>query len=96
MGASCLILSAAAPWATAVAQTESTDTPVAAQGTNGDEEAKVYESIVVTATRRAEKLSEVPIAMSVFGDDAIDQTFDQDRRKGTDMENKRMERPTVG
>jgi iron complex outermembrane receptor protein len=74
MGASCLILSAAAPWATAVAQTESTDTPVAAQGTNGDEEAKVYESIVVTATRRAEKLSEVPIAMSVFGDDAIDQT----------------------
>ena len=29
-------------------------------------------------------------------DDAIDQTFDQDRRKGTDMENKRMERPTVG
>ena len=74
MGASCLILSAAAPWATAVAQTESTDTPVAAQGTNRDEEAKVYESIVVTATRRAEKLSEVPIAMSVFGDDAIDQT----------------------
>eukprot|EP00325_Prymnesiales_sp_UTEX-LB-985_P030823 CAMPEP_0174728332 /NCGR_PEP_ID=MMETSP1094-20130205/51514_1 /TAXON_ID=156173 /ORGANISM="Chrysochromulina brevifilum, Strain UTEX LB 985" /LENGTH=278 /DNA_ID=CAMNT_0015930225 /DNA_START=15 /DNA_END=851 /DNA_ORIENTATION=- len=29
-------------------------------------------------------------------DDARDQTFDKDRRKGTDMENARMERPTVG
>ena len=29
-------------------------------------------------------------------DDARDQTFDQDRRKGTEMENARMERPTVG
>jgi len=29
-------------------------------------------------------------------DDARDQTFDQDRRKGTNMENGRMERPTVG
>jgi len=28
--------------------------------------------------------------------DAADQTFDEDRRKGTDMENGRMERPTVG
>jgi len=29
-------------------------------------------------------------------DDARDQTFDKDRRKGTDMENARMDRPTVG
>jgi len=29
-------------------------------------------------------------------DDARDQTFDKDRRKGTDMENGRMERPAVG
>ena len=29
-------------------------------------------------------------------DDAADQTFDADRRKGTDMENGRMDRPPVG
>ena len=29
-------------------------------------------------------------------DDAKDQTFDADRRKGTPMENARMERPPVG
>ena len=28
--------------------------------------------------------------------DALDQTFDADRRKGTDFENERMERPTIG
>ena len=28
--------------------------------------------------------------------DARDQTFDKDRRKGTEMENGRMERPPVG
>ena len=28
--------------------------------------------------------------------DAADQTFDQDRRKGTEFENGRMERPPVG
>ncbi len=76
MGASCLILSAAAPWATAIAQTESADTPVAVQDAapQSEDDVKVYEGIVVTATRRTEKLSEVPIAMSVFGDDNIDQT----------------------
>jgi iron complex outermembrane receptor protein len=76
MGASCLILSTAAPWATAIAQTESTDNSVAVQDTapQDEDDVKVYEGIVVTATRRAEKLSEVPIAMSVFGDDSIDQT----------------------
>ena len=77
MGASCLILSAAAPWATASAQTETEGADQdAVPVTSGAEEddVKVYEGIIVTATRRAEKLSEVPIAMSVFGDDAIDQT----------------------
>lgn len=75
MGASCLIL-AAAPWTAASAQTQSerestdaTETTSAAQ-----DDVKVYEGIVVTATRRTEKLSEVPIAMSVFGDDNIEQT----------------------
>ena len=28
--------------------------------------------------------------------DAADQTFDKDRRKGTEFENGRMDRPTVG
>ena len=78
MGASCLILSATAPWAAASAQTASSDTPVTVQDTgasqDGEDDVKVYEGIVVTATRRAEKLSEVPIAMSVFGSDSIEQT----------------------
>lgn len=78
-GASCLILSALAPWATAHAQTEPEESaPLAvteADSTQADEDdVKVYEGIIVTATRRAEKLSEVPIAMSVFGDKDIDQT----------------------
>ncbi|WP_165793466.1 TonB-dependent receptor [Hyphococcus luteus] len=38
-----------------------------AQARGGDE-------IIVTATKRAEKLSEVPIAISVFGADDVDQT----------------------
>ncbi|MCA8893076.1 MAG: TonB-dependent receptor [Hyphomonas sp.] len=75
MGASCLIL-AAAPWTAASAQTqserESTDATEATSAAQDD--VKVYEGIVVTATRRTEKLSEVPIAMSVFGDDNIEQT----------------------
>ena len=29
-------------------------------------------------------------------DDARDQTFDKDRRKGTEMENGRMDRPAIG
>lgn len=29
-------------------------------------------------------------------DDARDQTFDQDRRRGTDLENKRLDRPNIG
>ena len=78
-GASCLILSALAPWATAQAQTEPEDSaPLAVtDGTAAEaseDDVKVYEGIIVTATRRAEKLSEVPIAMSVFGDKDIDQT----------------------
>jgi iron complex outermembrane receptor protein len=76
MGASCLIL-AAAPWATATAQTQAegeTADAVETTGTSQEDDVKVYEGIVVTATRRTEKLSEVPIAMSVFGDDSIEQT----------------------
>ena len=76
MGASCLILSAVAPWASAYAQTETeagnADTVEVTAADQDDE--KVYEGIIVTATRRAEKLSEVPIAMSVFGDEDIEQT----------------------
>ncbi|MEZ5946928.1 MAG: TonB-dependent receptor [Hyphomonas sp.] len=75
-GASLLILSTLAPWATAHAQTEDA-AAVATQDdgtTEDDEDVKVYEGIIVTATRRAEKLSEVPIAMSVFGDEDIEQT----------------------
>lgn len=34
----------------------------------------VLDEVVVTATRRAEKLSEVPISMSVIGAGDIDQT----------------------
>lgn len=75
MGASCLIL-AAAPWAaSAQAQTASdTSDTVETTSTAQEDDVKVYEGIVVTATRRTEKLSEVPIAMSVFGSDNIDQT----------------------
>ncbi len=76
MSASCLIL-AAAPWTAASAQTQTDTDTVDAIGTTSaeqEEDVKVYEGIVVTATRRAEKLSEVPIAMSVFGDDSIEQT----------------------
>ena len=76
MGASCLIL-AAAPWAAASAQTQAEGETADAAGTTApaqEDDVKVYEGIVVTATRRAEKLSEVPIAMSVFGDDNIEQT----------------------
>ena len=29
-------------------------------------------------------------------EDARDQTFDQDRRRGTELENKRLDRPTIG
>ena len=29
-------------------------------------------------------------------EDAADQTFDQDRRKGTDVENERLQRPNFG
>lgn len=36
--------------------------------------AQVKDEIIVTATKRAEKLTEVPIAISVFGADDIDQT----------------------
>ncbi|MEZ6011557.1 MAG: TonB-dependent receptor [Hyphomonas sp.] len=75
MGASCLILSALAPIATATAQTATeSDGAQAVETTAGDDDVKVYEGIIVTATRRAEKLSEVPIAVSVFGDEDIDQT----------------------
>ena len=76
MSASCLIL-VAAPWTAASAQTQTDTDTVDAIGTTSaeqEEDVKVYEGIVVTATRRAEKLSEVPIAMSVFGDDSIEQT----------------------
>lgn len=76
MGASCLIL-AAAPWAAASAQTQTGDETadtVETASAGQEDEVKVYEGIVVTATRRTEKLSEVPIAMSVFGDDSIEQT----------------------
>ena len=76
-GASCLILSVLAPLATAHAQNEpeKATSPAAEEAEAAQEDdVKVYEGIIVTATRRAEKLSEVPIAMSVFGDEDIEQT----------------------
>lgn len=45
---------------------------------SGDKEDNV---VTVTAQKRVERLSEVPIAMSVFGDDAIDQTGVQELRE---------------
>ncbi|MCA8905329.1 MAG: TonB-dependent receptor plug domain-containing protein, partial [Hyphomonas sp.] len=78
MGASCLILSALVPCATAYAQTAPEDTATAAtqddSASKDEDDVKRYEGIIVTATRRAEKLSEVPIAMSVVSDKDIQQT----------------------
>ena len=61
--ASCAALSVAVSSTTAFAQT------------GGESGARTsQDEVIVTATRRAEKLSEVPIAISVFGADDVDQT----------------------
>lgn len=64
--ASCavLMLSASLPAAMAQEQAEAGNT----------ETARVLEGVVVTATRRTERLSEVPISMSVFGENDIEQS----------------------
>lgn len=45
-----------------------------AEATDSEDSVHVLDGVIVTATRRAEKLSEVPISMSVFGSGDIDQT----------------------
>ncbi|HPE30850.1 MAG TPA: TonB-dependent receptor [Parvularculaceae bacterium] len=61
--ASCAALSVAVSSTTAFAQS------------GGESGARTsQDEVIVTATRRAEKLSEVPIAISVFGADDVDQT----------------------
>lgn len=66
-----LALLATAGWA-GIMTCITASTASAQTGDAGKREAR--EEIIVTATRRAEKLSEVPIAVSVFGSDDIDQT----------------------
>lgn len=65
LSASCAAMVALSTVATAQAQSESADS---------EDSVHVLEGVIVTATRRAEKLSEVPISMSVFGSSDIDQT----------------------
>lgn len=67
-----LLMVNAAAWAIYAAAAPSVALAQDQQSTT--EEANSPEAIIVTATRRAEKLSEVPIAVSVFGGTDIDQT----------------------
>ena len=48
--------------------------------------------------KRAAKGTKEPRHRDYFdaAEDAADQTFDQDRRKGTDVENERLQRPNFG
>ncbi|MGE6697300.1 TonB-dependent receptor [Hyphomonas sp. NPDC076900] len=64
MSASCAVLMLMACQPAAMAQAESEDA----------ETARVLEGVLVTATRRTERLSEVPISMSVFGESDIEQS----------------------
>ena len=66
LGATAMVLVATSGQGAAFAQEDGADAPE-----DGQQDARVYDKVVITARRREENLSDVPVAVSAFGEDQI-------------------------